>query len=122
MKYLLESADFEKEQTLKEICYDLTDEGFVIEVLPEICSLSILSIGKYKITPYHNIPINFKFSNNLKETILRIVDYLGNDFGKIKIKSNGFEKYYPRYKDTKSLHDFLSAQIGETKEINIYYK
>ena len=95
MKYLLESTDYEKEQTLKEICYDLTDNGFDVRFF-----VGLLQICK-------SLPDYFKLDDNLKEAILRIFNYLRDDFIKIKIHASGHTHYYPRRNTNKPITNIL---------------
>ena len=138
MKYLLENTEYEKEQTLKEICYDLTDEGFDIEFDHERFYIddlnntgTILTINKYRISGEKDfgptgtkINISIKMDDNLKETIFRIVDYLGNDLVKIFVNVN-FSAYGFSYivGEHRSLMSFLNVVSDEKINfIYIYYK
>lgn len=99
MRYILERFDYfdgiyeEKKKTIREICYDITDYDYVVD----ICGYSNSDL-KYNIhnldelidrrESYSEISIvrragyeRLEFTlNDIKETILRIVDYLEDDF------------------------------------------
>ena len=94
MKYLLENSEYEKEQTLKEICLDLTDVGLDIK-FDNTNQMHVLTINKYifsgegDFSPQGTkINIQIEVDDNIKETILRIIDYLGDSFVKIFAKVN----------------------------------
>lgn len=90
MKYILERFDYfdgtyeEKKKTITEICYDITDYDYVVD----ICGYSNSDELIARRESYSEISIVRRFGyerlkftlNDIKETILRIVDYLEDDF------------------------------------------
>lgn len=89
MRYILERFDYfdgiyeEKKKTITEICYDITDYDYVVD----ICGHSNADELVARKESYSEISIvrrdgyeRLKFTlNDIKETILRIVDYLEDD-------------------------------------------
>lgn len=90
MRYILERFDYfdgiyeEKKKTITEICYDITDYDYVVD----ICGHSNADELVAREESYSEISIvrragyeRLEFTlNDIKETILRIVDYLEDDF------------------------------------------
>lgn len=100
MRYILDYKLFEDknviiDQTIKEICYDITDYGYNVDFFDRYAFNSNTEIElsceikkTIKETNYREwfpeIPVFtyvtiFKF-DDIKETILRIIDYLGDRF------------------------------------------
>ena len=124
MKYLLESAEYEKDQTLKEICYDLTDEGFEVEFSNfKIWGLNLI-MKQIEITkPENSLIVKYFLYSEIEDTFLRIVDYLGDDFIAIHIyfQSERIDRsfiYYAEKEDIPKLKSKIKSHTSKGYSIS----
>lgn len=99
MKYILEARTVEVIQTVKEICYEITDDGFScsFQYSPTKNHLTIRKIPVF--SSNGNISTDFEFSR-VKDTIFRIKDYLGKNFILMDIVSMGKHYEYRNFDDS----------------------
>lgn len=120
MRYILERFDYfdgiyeEKKKTITEICYDITDYDYEVNICGHSNADELVAMKE----SYSEISIVRRFGyerleftlNDIKETILRIVDYLGEDFMYMEIKPEREQSTKMNYSQIKKI--FPNSEVS----------